>query len=83
MRYLEAAPEVVNDPDFKKTDKGISKQLINIKLVLARLCVNSSKATPKILKSSGESTKSTNDATIVFMTSSWKFDLIWPVDGIP
>lgn len=34
VRYLEAAPEVVNDPDFKKTDKAISKQLINIKLVL-------------------------------------------------
>lgn len=33
-KYLEAAPEIVNDPDFKKTDKIISKQLVNIKLVL-------------------------------------------------
>lgn len=34
VKYLEAAPEIVNDPDFKKTDKIISKQLVNIKLVL-------------------------------------------------
>ena len=34
VKYLEAAPEIVNDPDFKKTDKVISKQLVNVKLVL-------------------------------------------------
>ena len=34
VKYLEAAPEIVNDPDFKKTDKIISKQLVNIKLIL-------------------------------------------------
>lgn len=34
VKYLEAASEIVNDPDFKKTDKIISKQLVNIKLIL-------------------------------------------------